>query len=29
MVPTILTQGKQVHEIEPEFFIVSLAHGQP
>lgn len=29
MVPTILTQGKGVKEIEPEFFIVSLAHGQP
>ena len=29
MVPTILTKGKTVKEIEPEFFIVSLAHGQP
>jgi nuclear protein localization family protein 4 len=29
MVPTILTKGKGVKEIEPEFFIVSLAHGQP
>jgi len=29
MVPTVLTQGKGVKEIEPEFFIVSLAHGQP
>ena len=29
MVPTMLTQGKGVKEVEPEFFIVSLAHGQP
>lgn len=29
MVPSVLTQGKTVKECEPEFFIVSLAHGQP
>lgn len=27
IVPTVLTQGKPVKEIEPAFFIVSLAHG--
>lgn len=29
MVPSIVTKGKTVKEFEPEFFIVSLAHGQP
>lgn len=29
MVPSFVTQGKNVKEIDPEFFIVSLAHGQP
>ena len=27
--PTIITGGKNVKEFEPDFFLVSLAHGQP
>lgn len=27
MVPSIVTKGKTVKEFEPEFFIVTLAHG--
>jgi nuclear protein localization protein 4 homolog len=29
MVPNIVKQGKTVKEFDPEFFIVSIAHGQP
>jgi nuclear protein localization family protein 4 len=29
MVPPFLRQGKTVKEFEPEFFIVTMAHGQP
>jgi len=29
MVPSIITKGKNVKEFEPDFFIVSVAHGQP
>lgn len=29
MMPTIITAGKNVKEFEPDFFIVSLAYGQP
>lgn len=27
MVPSIVTDGKSVKDFDPEFFIVSLAHG--
>ena len=29
MIPTVLKEGKPAKEFEPDFFIVSLAHGQP
>ena len=29
MIPSCMKEGKQVKEFEPDFFIVSLAHGQP
>jgi nuclear protein localization family protein 4 len=29
MIPSIVREGKPVKEFEPDFFIVSLAHGQP
>ena len=29
MVPSVIKEGKPVKEFEPDFFIVSLAHGQP
>ena len=29
MMPTIITAGKNVKAFEPDFFIVSLAYGQP
>ena len=29
MVPSIITKGKNVKDFEPDFFIVSVAHGQP
>jgi nuclear protein localization family protein 4 len=29
MVPQVLQEGKPVIEFDPDFFIVSLAHGQP
>lgn len=29
MIPNIIKSGKTVKEFDPEFFIVSLAHGQP
>jgi nuclear protein localization family protein 4 len=29
MIPSVVKEGKTVKEFEPDFFIVSLAHGQP
>jgi nuclear protein localization family protein 4 len=29
MIPTVMKEGKPVKEFEPDFFIVSLTHGQP
>jgi nuclear protein localization protein 4 homolog len=29
LIPSCMKEGKVVKEFEPEFFIVSLAHGQP
>lgn len=29
MLPNIITKGKTVTQFDPEFFIVTLAHGQP
>lgn len=29
MMPTVLTKGKATKEFPPDFFLVSLAHGQP
>lgn len=29
MIPSVVKEGKTVHEFEPDFFIVTLAHGQP
>lgn len=29
MIPSVLKEGKPAKEFEPDFFIVSLAHGQP
>ena len=29
MVPSVMKEGKTVKEFEQDFFIVSLAHGQP
>lgn len=29
MIPSVMKEGKTVKEFEPDFFIVSLAHGQP
>ena len=29
MVPAFMQEGKPVKEVEPSFFIVSVAHGQP
>ena len=29
MIPSVVREGKPVKEFEPDFFIVSLAHGQP
>lgn len=29
MVPSFVTKGQNVTEFEPDFFIVSVAHGQP
>jgi hypothetical protein len=29
MIPSVVKEGKPVKEFEPDFFIVSLAHGQP
>ena len=29
MIPSVMKEGKAVKEFEPDFFIVSLAHGQP
>jgi len=29
MVPAIVKEGKTVKDFEPDFFIVSVAHGQP
>ena len=29
MLPTIMKENKEVTEFEQDFFIVSLAHGQP
>ena len=29
MIPSVVKDGKTVKEFEPDFFIVSLAHGQP
>lgn len=29
MVPAFMQEGKAVKEVEPSFFIVSVAHGQP
>jgi hypothetical protein len=27
MIPSVMKEGKRVNEFEPDFFIVSLAHG--
>jgi nuclear protein localization family protein 4 len=29
MIPSVVKEGKTAKEFEPDFFIVSLAHGQP
>ena len=29
MIPSVVKEGKPAKEFEPDFFIVSLAHGQP
>ena len=29
MIPSVIKEGKPVKEFEPDFFIVSLSHGQP
>mmetsp|Transcript_35838 Transcript_35838/g.34875 ORF Transcript_35838/g.34875 Transcript_35838/m.34875 type:complete len:129 (+) Transcript_35838:1211-1597(+) len=29
MIPSVMKEGAQVKEFEPDFFIVSVAHGQP
>ena len=29
LIPSVIKEGKSVKEFEPDFFIVSLAHGQP
>ena len=29
MVPAFLTEGKSVSEVDPDFFIVNVAHGKP
>lgn len=29
MIPSVVREGKTVKEFEPDFFIVSLGHGQP
>ncbi len=29
MIPSVVMQGKSVDEFDPEFFLVSLGHGQP
>lgn len=29
MIPSVIMEGKTVKEFEPDFFIVSLANGQP
>jgi len=29
MIPSVVKEGKTVKEFEPDFFLVSLAHGQP
>ena len=29
MVPAFMQEGKPVKQVEPDFFVVSLAHGQP